>query len=107
VKRTLIIGIIIIAIIIAVVGYTQYYRYYHDDAYISLRLRHGIFSTASGLVWNPGEKVEGYSNFLLIMLVSFLAKLGIVSGCSIKSSRRQSIHPAVTVCCLFRASPVP
>ena len=40
-----------------------------DDAYISLRyarhLAHG-----DGLVWNPGEAVEGYTDFLWVILLS-------------------------------------
>ena len=40
-----------------------------DDAMISMRyawnLSHGI-----GLVWNPGERVEGYSNLLMTLIMS-------------------------------------
>ncbi len=40
-----------------------------DDAMISMRyawsLSHGF-----GLVWNPGEYVEGYSNFLMTLIMS-------------------------------------
>lgn len=49
-------------------------RYYtlHDDAMISMRyawnLAHG-----QGLVWNPGERVEGYTNFLMVVLMALPA----------------------------------
>ncbi|UCG32501.1 MAG: hypothetical protein JSU68_12645 [Phycisphaerales bacterium] len=40
-------------------------RYYclFDDAMISMRYAHN-WVDGHGLVWNPGERVEGYSNFL-------------------------------------------
>jgi len=50
-------------------------RFTYDDAYISYRyaanLAHG-----HGLVYNPGEAVEGYSNFLWTMLLGAVIRLG-------------------------------
>lgn len=43
--------------------------FYHDDAYITLRYARNILN-GYGLVWNPGEPVEGYSSFLWLMLVT-------------------------------------
>jgi arabinofuranosyltransferase len=67
---------VLAALAITVVGFWQYHRFFHDDAYISLRYAHN-FLHGDGLVWNPGERVEGYSNFLLVILVSGLGKLGV------------------------------
>lgn len=50
--------------------------FYHDDAYITLRYVRN-FLNGSGIVWNPGEYVQGYSNFLHLILISFLGKLHI------------------------------
>jgi len=51
-------------------------EFYHDDAYITLRYaKHHI--AGLGIVWNPGEYVQGYTNFLHLIFVSFLGKLGI------------------------------
>lgn len=48
---------------------------FQDDAYISLRyVRHLL--EGEGLTWNAGERVEGYTNFLFIILTAALAKLG-------------------------------
>ena len=51
-------------------------RYQFDDAYISYRyalnLAHG-----HGLVFNPGERVEGYSNFLWALILAAGARLGV------------------------------
>ena len=40
-----------------------------DDAFINLRFAKN-FATGHGLVFNPGEQVEGYTNFLYILIVS-------------------------------------
>lgn len=47
--------------------------FYHDDAYITLRYVRN-FLNGSGIVWNAGEYVQGYSNFLHLILISFLGK---------------------------------
>ncbi len=46
-----------------------------DDAFISYRYA-GNLVEGHGLVWNPGERVEGYSNFLWTLLVAIGIKLG-------------------------------
>lgn len=40
--------------------------FYHDDAFISLRYARN-FVEGHGLCFNPGERVEGYTNFLFIL----------------------------------------
>lgn len=40
-----------------------------DDAYISLRYADNLVR-GEGLVWNPGERVEGYTNFLWTLLLA-------------------------------------
>lgn len=50
--------------------------YLIDDAYISLR--HALnFVQGHGLNYNPGERVEGYTNFLYTLLMSLAFPLGI------------------------------
>ena len=68
-----------------------YYWYYTvDDAFISFRYVRNLLD-GHGLVFNPGERVEGYSNFLWVMVLAALGKffpniplvakiLGVVSG---------------------------
>ena len=41
----------------------QRYWWLHDDAMISMRYARNL-AHGAGLVWNPGERVEGYTNFL-------------------------------------------
>lgn len=52
-----------------------YFHYTSDDAYISYRYARNL-SDGIGLVWNPGEHVEGYSNFLWVAILAGLNKLG-------------------------------
>ena len=40
-----------------------------DDAYISYRYAHNL-ARGEGLVFNPGERVEGYSNLLYVLLLA-------------------------------------
>jgi hypothetical protein len=47
-----------------------------EDAYISFRYSHNL-THGLGLVFNPGERVEGYSNFLWVMI---LAGLELITG---------------------------
>ena len=47
-----------------------------DDAYISFRYaRH--FAEGSGLVYNVGERIEGYTNFLWTVLLGLAIRLGL------------------------------
>ncbi len=45
-----------------------------DDAFISFRFARN-FAEGHGLVWNPGEPVEGYTNFLWTLLLGVLDAL--------------------------------
>ena len=45
-----------------------------DDAFISFRYAEN-FANGHGLVFNPGERVEGYTNFLWVLLLSPFARL--------------------------------
>lgn len=47
----------------------SHHRYEFDDAYISYRYAANLAS-GEGLVFNPGERVEGYSNFLWVLVLA-------------------------------------
>jgi len=53
-------------------------RFQHlpDDAYISFRYA-ANFAQGAGLVFNPGEYVMGYSNFLWVILLGVAERLGV------------------------------
>jgi arabinofuranosyltransferase len=47
-----------------------------DDAHISLRYAEN-WANGYGPIFNPGERVEGYTNFLLFVIEMLLFKLGL------------------------------
>jgi hypothetical protein len=59
----------------AVIGGEKYW-WLGDDAMISMRYARN-FANGMGLVWNAGEKVEGYSNFLWTLYMSAIHLLPI------------------------------
>jgi len=63
--------IIMLGVILAVVNHSII-----DDAYISFRYSEN-FVEGNGLVFNEGEYVEGYSNFLWVLIMSFFMFFGI------------------------------
>ena len=46
-----------------------------DDCFISFRYAKHL-AAGQGLVWNPGERVEGYTNFLWVILMAGVLRLG-------------------------------
>lgn len=46
-----------------------------DDAYISFRYAHNLV-TGHGLVFNPGERLEGFTNFLWVFILAPFEALG-------------------------------
>lgn len=54
----------------------SYFPYIADDAFISMRYAAHLLA-GHGLVWNEGERVEGYSNLLWVLLTALLGSLGI------------------------------
>jgi arabinofuranosyltransferase len=53
-----------------------YFDYQSDDAYISFRYARNL-ADGIGPVWNRGERVEGYSNFLWMVLLAATRKLSL------------------------------
>ena len=67
-------GIVLALLLLS--GHAWVYRYFTvDDTYISFRFVRQ-FVAGNGLVFNIGERVEGYSNFLWVILLSLFAALG-------------------------------
>ena len=67
---------LLVAIIVFALNASYYHGFYFDDSYISLRYAER-FLDGKGLTWNDGEKVEGYSNLLWILLTSLLGTCGV------------------------------
>lgn len=64
------------ALILAALGLAWFNRFVQDDAFISFRYARN-FAEGHGLVWNVGERVEGYTNFLWTVCLTPAYWLGI------------------------------
>lgn len=64
--------IVLIAICINSVYRMKQINFIQDDAYITLRYVENFIS-GNGLVFNQSERVEGYTNLLWLLLLSFIA----------------------------------
>ena len=69
-------GFLVGALVLCAIAFSRNREFYNDDALISLRYAQNLLR-GDGLVWNPGERVEGYTNFLFVVAVSALGALGI------------------------------
>jgi arabinofuranosyltransferase len=58
-----------------VMGILVVLEFIKDDAYISFRYAHNLV-TGQGLVFNHGERVEGFTNFLWVFIVAPFEALG-------------------------------
>ena len=71
------VSIVLIAVIVLILLlHVNYLRFVCDDAFISFRYAKN-FVEGHGLVYNIGEKVEGYTNFLWTLLLSLFMKMGL------------------------------
>jgi hypothetical protein len=68
--------IILLSIVAIFVVHALSMNFTQDDAFISYRYVKN-FINGHGLVFNPGERVEGYTNFLWIILLSLFTHLGL------------------------------
>lgn len=68
--------LLLLAILFAALSAYLNRSFFHDDAFITLRYADN-FIAGRGLVWNPNEYVQGYTNFLSLIFISFLGKLGL------------------------------
>ncbi len=63
--------------LVVLLAHAWQYRFLTDDAYISFRYARNL-SQGQGLVFNPGmERVEGYSNFLWVLGLAALDRMGV------------------------------
>ena len=63
-------------VILASMCYAYFNRFIQDDAFISLQYAKNL-SSGLGPVWYAGERVEGYTNFLWVVLLSIPHAFGV------------------------------
>lgn len=64
------------AVRVALEAYELHRPYVVDDAYITLRYAKNL-ADGLGVVWNPGERVEGYTSFFAVVAIAALHVLGV------------------------------
>jgi len=67
--RALVPALLLGALIATFAANVDRYAFLSDDAFISFRYAAHLVE-GQGLVWNPGERVEGYTNFLWVLLMA-------------------------------------
>lgn len=72
-KKSLFITISLVAILVSII-YSYKLKWLGDDIFIALRYVQN-FVNGNGLVYNIGEHVEGFTDFLWLMLISLFSKL--------------------------------
>ena len=70
-SRNLLVTGLVLAVFIAIFGHVLHHCFFHDDAYITLRYSQNWLD-GNGVNWNVDERVEGYTSFLHLALVTLL-----------------------------------
>lgn len=75
-RRRPVIAVLLATSLPALLAHAWAYRFLTDDAFIAFRYARNL-ADGHGLVFNPGfERVEGYSNFLLVIVLAIARRLG-------------------------------
>lgn len=82
-KQAFVIGAWMLIALVLIWQIVAYWHFTIDDAYISFRYAQNLVD-GNGLVYNVGERVEGYTNFLWVILIAFLLKVGVPIPASVK-----------------------
>jgi hypothetical protein len=69
--------LILVMLIITLIYQFLFLPWTNDDAFISFRYAENL-AKGNGLVFNPGERVEGFSNFLWVMALALFNLIGFV-----------------------------
>ena len=69
-------GVLLCLLLVLFVYNVQAWFFLGDDCFISFRYARHL-ADGEGLVWNPGERVEGYTNFLWVLFMAGSLRAGI------------------------------
>ncbi len=72
-ERGVVFTLALSAVLVQFLHASSYETYFPDDAFISLRYA-DRFAHGHGLTWTDGERVEGYTNFLWVVLTAALGR---------------------------------
>jgi hypothetical protein len=68
-------GLLFALVLVVYLAHALHYRGLIDDAFISFRYARNL-AEGQGLVFNPGERVEGYTNLLWVLILAAGVRLG-------------------------------
>lgn len=71
-KQTLVLSLTVLALFLAGI---YFFHYFPDDTFITLRYARNVIR-GDGFVFNPGVRLEGYTNFFWLVIVVLAGKLG-------------------------------
>lgn len=71
----LVFALLLVAVAIFLLHARLYWQWTEDDAFITYRYAHHL-AGGSGLVFNLGERIEGYSNLSWVLLAALAERLG-------------------------------
>lgn len=92
--------ILLLGAVTAFVGRSYSLRFVQDDAYITYRYARNVVR-GYGPVYNPGERVEGYTNFLWMIMLAFLGTIGIPFSAIITLSQVLGVLSGIGVIIIF------
>ncbi len=75
-RRTIVVCVLLAAAVAYAIWQVWALRWVTDDAFISFRYAQNLLH-GYGLVFNVGERVEGYTNFLWTLIAAFGMRLGV------------------------------
>jgi hypothetical protein len=68
--------LVLLLALVAYVGHVLWYDFFSDDGFIALRYAKNLIE-GHGLVFNPGERVEGFTSLLWVLMLAGAGALGI------------------------------
>jgi hypothetical protein len=92
--------LLLLGAVTAFVGRSYSLRFVQDDSYITYRYARNV-ARGFGPVYNPGERVEGYTNFLWMIMLAFFGTVGTPFSAIIVLSQVLGVLSGVGVIVIF------
>lgn len=71
-KKTFVLSLVVLALLLTGI---YFFHYFPDDTFITLRYARNVIR-GEGFTFNPGVRLEGYTNFLWLIIIVLAGKLG-------------------------------
>ena len=91
---------LLLVAVVAFVGRAYSFRFVQADSYITYRYARNVVR-GLGPVYNPGERVEGYTNFLWMMVLTLFGTAGVPFSAIIAVSQVLGVMSGIGVIVIF------